>query len=303
MKTSGTRPTARRLTALACVAAATLAGCSASDHGSAPDRPAGQVRRAPGDAEGTLHLAEQLLIKRCMEKQGYKYWIEDREPDDSSHRFPYVMDDVRWATTHGYGNDLHRKRAAEVVRDPNQRYFRSQPADRRTVLLSAINGPRPSGLTARLPTGQLVTHSDQGCVADAERRLYQDLSSWFRATRVTSSLAGLRIGLVLQDKRYRAATGAWAHCMRGKGYSYGSPAEARTAATAPEREWPHGKEVRQATAEATCAQSTGLASTAKSLDAKYRSQLARRHPRETADRARLAREALPRAREVIARAG
>jgi len=299
---SGIGPIGRRPAVLVCAAALALTACSASG-GSATGRPAGHVRQASGTAEQTLRLAEQLLIKSCMEKRGYRYWAETEDGGNSSHRFPYVVDDLAWATAHGYGNDLHRERQKEIEHDPNQRYFRSLPADRRTGALSAVNGPRPRGLSVRLPTGQLVTHSDQGCTAEAERALYRDLPAWFRATRVTDSLAGLRVGLVLDDKRYRSATGPWSRCMRGKGYTYGSPAEARAAATAPGNEWPHGEEVRLATAEASCARSSGLAAVARTLDAEYRSRLARSRPRETADRARLAREALPRARAVIARAG
>ncbi|MEU6281298.1 hypothetical protein [Streptomyces sp. NPDC047028] len=298
-------PIGRRPAVLVCAAALALTACSAS-RGSATGRPAGHVRQASGTAEQTLRLAEQLLIKSCMEKHGYRYWVEQEDGEDggnSARRFPYVVDDLAWATAHGYGNDLRRERQKEVEHDPNQRYFRSLPADRRTGALSAVNGPRPRGLSARLPTGQLVTHSDQGCTAEAERALYRDLSSWFRATRVTDSLAGLRVGLVLDDRRYRSATGPWSRCMRGKGHTYGSPAEARAAATAPGNEWPHGKEVRLASAEASCARSSGLAAVARTLDAEYRSRLARSRPRETADRARLAREALPRARAVIARTG
>jgi hypothetical protein len=40
---------------------------------------------------------------------------------------------------------------------------------------------------------------------------------------------------------------------------------------------------------------------AKSLDSEYRDRLGRSHPRETADLARLKREALPRARAIVAR--
>lgn len=278
---------------------ATTAGCAAE--AATPVPSGGGSRRPSGNPEQTLHLAEQLLIKSCMEKRGYQYWIEPWRAADAAHRFPYVLDDAAWAKAHGYGSDVLRKREAQALRDPNQKYFRSTPADRRPALLSAINGPRPQGLSARLPTGLLVTHSDQGCVADAERELYKDLSAWFRVTRVRDSLGGMRVALVLGDKRYRAATKPWSTCMRGRGYAYRSPAEARAAVTQPGRTWPHSEEVRLASAEAACAESSGLSSVAKNLDAKYRTELRRRHPKETADLTRLKREALPRARAIVTR--
>ncbi|MFF4509276.1 hypothetical protein [Streptomyces sp. NPDC001401] len=282
--------------------ATTVTGCASGTSDSDSTAEAGPAAHgAAGGPERTLHLAEQLLIKECMEKQGHKYWIEPPKPDDVSVRFPYVVDDPAWAGVHGYGTDLRRKRETEVRGNPNQKYFRSASAATRAALVSDLNGAQPQGLSARLPNGMQVTHSDQGCQATAERKLYGDLEAWFRATRVTDTLAGMRVGLVTGDKRYKAAVKPWARCMRGHGYTYAGPAESRAAATQPGRPWPHAKEVRLASAEAACATSSGLSYVAKSLDTKYRAELRRRHSRETADLSRLRREALPRARAIVAR--
>ena len=288
----------------AAVLAATLTGCAdgtTSSPQAAPGTDTGTARHVSDDPEQTLHLAEQLLIKRCMEKRGYKYWVEKRPAADGATRFPYVVDDPAWAARHGYGTDLYRARQQEALRDPNQRYFHSMPADRAPALVSALNGPQPKGLSARLPNGIRVTHSDQGCEAEAERTLYKDLPAWFRATRVTDSLGGLRVNLVLTDKRYKAAVAPWARCMKAKGHPYRSPAEARAAATRPDRAWPHTKEVRLASAEADCARAGELPAVARSLDTEYRAELRRRYPGPTADLDRLKREALPRARAIVAR--
>ncbi|WP_371663822.1 hypothetical protein [Streptomyces sp. NBC_00280] len=280
--------------------ATTATGCVG---GAAADPGAADVgsRRAEGAPRETLQLAEQLLIKECMEKQGHKFWVEPPQPDNVSTRFPYVVDDPAWARAHGYGTDLRLAEDAEARRDPNQRYFRSMPAKTRSVLVSALNGAQPEGLSVRLPNGMQVTHSDQGCQATAQRQLYSDLQAWFRATRVTRSLGDMRIGLVSNDKRYQAALKPWARCMREQGYTYAGPALARAAATQSQTPWPRAKEVRLASAEARCATSSGLSSVAKSLDAEYRDELRRRYPRESADLARLKREALPRARAIVAR--
>ncbi|MFE3851937.1 hypothetical protein ACFXPN_12405 [Streptomyces griseorubiginosus] len=288
----------------AAVLAATLTGCAdgtTSSPQAAPGTDTGTARHVSDDPEQTLHLAEQLLIKRCMEKRGYKYWVEKRPAADGATRFPYVVDDPAWAARHGYGTDLYRARQQEALRDPNQRYFHSMPADRAPALVGALNGPQPKGLSARLPNGIRVTHSDQGCEAEAERTLYKDLPAWFRATRVTDSLGGLRVNLVLTDKRYKTAVAPWARCMKAKGHPYKSPAEARAAATRPDRAWPHTKEVRLASAEAGCARAGELPAVARSLDTEYRAELRRRYPGPTADLDRLKREALPRARAIVAR--
>ncbi|MFF3962163.1 hypothetical protein ACFYZI_11395 [Streptomyces griseorubiginosus] len=295
----------------AALLAATLTGCAAGTSspeaapgtgtGATPGSGAGTARRVSDDPAQTLHLAEQLLIKSCMERHGYEYWVEQRPAADGASRFPYVVDDPAWAARHGYGTDLYRARQEEARRDPNQRYFRSMPADRAPALVSALNGPQPTGLSARLPNGIRVTHSDRGCEAEAERTLYGDLPAWFRATRITDSLGGMRVGLVLNDKRYKAAVVPWARCMKAKGHPYPSPAEARAAATRPDKPWPHTKEVRLASAEADCAGAGELAAVAKSLDTEYRAELRRRYPGPTSDLDRLKREALPRARAIVTR--
>ncbi|MFE9764364.1 hypothetical protein ACFYPC_07500 [Streptomyces sp. NPDC005808] len=277
-------------TATGCAGTTTTSGATGSS-----------TPQAAGSTAETLRLAEQLLIKECMEKEGHKYWVEPPRADDVSIRFPYVVDDPAWARAHGYGTDLRRQREAEVQRDPNQQYFRSAPASTKAVLVSDLNGAQPQGLSVRLPNGMQVSHSDQGCEATAERQLYGDLEAWFRATRVTDSLAGIRLGLVTNDKRYKAAVEPWARCMRERNYTYADPARARAAATQPQAPWPRAKEVRLASAEAACAASSGLSSVAESLDSEYRDRLRRSHPRETADLARLKREALPRARVIVAR--
>lgn len=307
----------------AALLSATLAGCADGTSSAPAAAPggAGTGRQVSDDAEQTLYRAEQLLIKKCMERSGYEYWVEERPTADGTSLFPYVVDDPAWAARHGYGTDLYRAQQRKAQRDPNQRYFRSMPADRAPELVGALNGARPEGLSTRLPNGIQVTHSDQGCVAEAQRTLYKDLPAWFRATRVTTSLGGMSASMVLTDKRYLAAVKPWARCMKAKGYAYASPAEARAAATRPDKEWPHAEEVRLASAEASCARSRAaststadptadpsaasrsddLSTVVKSLDAEYRAELRRRYPGPSADLERLKREALPRARAIVAR--
>ncbi|MGC8917848.1 hypothetical protein [Streptomyces griseoaurantiacus] len=285
--------------------ATTATGCAGGTSAPDPAARAGgsAAHRAAGDPQRTLHLAEQLLVRTCMKKRGHEYWVEPPPPKDLAARFPLVVDDPAWARAHGYGTDLRPRREAEVRADPNQKYFRSASAANRSDLVRDLNGPEPRGLSARLPNGMRVTHSDRGCQAAAQRELYGDLKAWFRATRVTGALDGMRLGLVTADKRYRTALAPWARCMRGKGHPYADPAASRAAATRADRRWPHAKEVRLASAEAACAASSGLADVARALNTEYRVELGRRHPRETADLARLRREALPRARAIVAREG
>lgn len=238
--TSGNRVRGRLVlpataTATAVLAAATLAACAAPGPAAQDPSSARSTggRYEPRTEKQTLEFAEELLVRDCMRKRGYRYWVSMDTSESLSSAFPYVIDDARWARSHGYGTDLRRALEREALRDPNQQYLYSMPPDRRPALIAALNGPAPQGLEARLPTGIRVTHSDRGCTAEAERQLYKDLPAWFRATRVTNSLAGMRIGQVMDDKRYRAAAGSWARCMRDRNHPYKNPAETRAAATLP----------------------------------------------------------------------
>ncbi|WP_405590762.1 hypothetical protein [Streptomyces sp. NBC_01190] len=315
----GVRAVAAALGAAA--GAALLSGCAGPAGG--PTAPPHQ----PLDTRSltrtrTLDLAERLLERDCMQGRGFRFWVVPPAPDSAHREFPYAVDDIAWATAHGYGSDLLARARRDAAADPNQRYLLSLPPDRRTVLIAALNGPRPTGLTADLPGGVRVSHSDEGCTAEAERKLYGDLPAWFRATRVTAELTGERVAMVQRDPRFLSARARWAGCMKAAGLPYADPQQSRAAATEPERRPGTGateperspgtatgpgpaasraREIRVAVAEATCARSTGLSAVSASLDRSYGARLRRRYPRTYSDVARLSEAALPRARALIAR--
>ncbi|MFJ5173430.1 hypothetical protein ACIP68_06225 [Streptomyces griseoviridis] len=270
-------------------------GCARGNAGS------GQARHAfhlTGEAE-TLDVAEQLLERDCLEKQGFRLWVVPGSPPQRT--FPYGVDDIGWARKHGYGSRLRAGLEKAVSADPNQKYFDSLPPDRRAALLAAVNGPRPKGLRVRLPNGVEVSHSDQGCTAEAERYLYRDLPAWFWATRVTNNLDGVRVAMVVADERYREALAGWKRCMGDKGYAFATPAQSADRALDPARGLTREQEIRLAVTEAGCARSSGLSGVAASLDREYGAQVRKRYAKEVGDLARLTREAMPRARAVVAR--
>ncbi|MYX98421.1 hypothetical protein GT045_27360 [Streptomyces sp. SID486] len=249
-----------------------------------------------GTSRQVLDVAEQLLERDCMRRHGFRFWVV--APATARRDFPYVLDDIGWARTHGYGAEQRAalRRAAAI--DPNKHYLLSLPPDRRTAVVAALNGPRPDGLTADLPNGVRVTHSDTGCTAEAERRLYGDLPAWFRATRTTTVLTGERMAAVQQDQRYLDAREDWARCMKAAGQPYTDPRISRATA---ERGVSRAREIRLAVAEATCARSTGLSRVAAAVDRSYDTRLRQRYPGAYGDLARLTEAALPRARALIAR--
>ncbi|MFJ7149079.1 hypothetical protein ACIQVT_12895 [Streptomyces sp. NPDC100445] len=251
-------------------------------------------------SQQVLDVAEQVLERDCMRRLGFRFWVVPPAAPGARRDFPYAVDDIAWARAHGYGADRLAALRRAAVADPNQRYLLSLPPARRAALVAALNGPSPRGLTADLPNGVQVTHSDTGCTAEAERRLYGDLPAWFRATRITASLAGERVAAVQRDPRYRTARDRWARCMKAAGLPYADPQQSRAAAD-PERGASRTREIRLAVSEATCAQSTGLSRVAAALDRAYGARLRHRYPGAYGDLARLTAAALPRARALVAR--
>ncbi|MCA6091980.1 hypothetical protein LE181_07370 [Streptomyces sp. SCA3-4] len=275
-----------------------------------PGTGTGSPRTAPGPRHGStarverlLHDAEQLLLRTCMRRAGFDYHPVPGEPGAGERAFPYVLDDPDWASRHGYGRDLQQRQRERARRDPNGAYFRSLSAPRRARALVAANGPGPRGVSATLPTGGAVQRSDHGCVSDAQRRLYGDLKAWFQASTTVHSLDAMRRARVVADHRYARDLAAWAQCMRRAGHPYATPGEARAAALSGTDPLPRAQERALALAEVRCAERSGLAGTARELDARHDAALRRQYRSAIAEQVRLRTEALPRARAVVGDAG
>ncbi|MEU1372306.1 hypothetical protein ABZ442_01410 [Streptomyces triculaminicus] len=286
----------------AALAAYTAPEESAEPPPTPPLRTAQEPRELTSTEKDTLHSAEQILLRDCMREKGFEYRPVPREPVPDAREFLYVIEDTDWARRHGYGTDIERRMSELRTSDPNQRYFRSLPAEQRAKALAAANGRQPQGLTATGPDGVKLTRSPQGCRSEAERTLYRDLGAWFQARATRDALRQMRIRDVTSDAEYAPATRAWARCMRQAGHDYADPAALRRSLPPPERPLPRNQEIALATAEANCAHTSGLAETAKRLDRKHDAQLRGRYASDVNTASRLQLEALPRAREIV-RAG
>ncbi|MFD3518462.1 hypothetical protein [Streptomyces sp. NPDC058657] len=251
-----------------------------------------------------LARAEQVLISRCMAARGFRYEVTEAVPGSASgtRSFPYAITDVAWARTHGYGGKEERKVAKAIQADPNQRYLRGLSPSARTAAGTALMGASAEGLSVKVPNGMTITASTEGCIADAERNLYGDLSNWFRVKVITMNLRPVREERVRQDRRYAAAVRQWATCMRAAGRPYKNPDEARQEVVRYRERLPVAKadvaETALAVAEATCVTSTRLAGVIRALDHSYSRQIRARYRQELDERWRLENAALSRARRT-----
>lgn len=283
-------------TAVMCLA---VTACSGGRH-DAPPRPLTKVEQA------ALYDAEQLLIQECMEDKGFRIWPVPRDPVPDDRSFPYVIDDVKWATRHGYGSDIQQALTQARTDDLNQVYLRGLLPARRAAALTALNGPRPYHLLATVPSGGTMRRSAQGCTARSQAELYGDLAAWFRADAITGALDGVTVSQVIAAPAYKDAVTRWSSCMRGLGFHYASPAQTRPKFLADIQQnaaRPVALEVRTAVAEANCAHSSGLSATVKRLDHDAFDRLKRRYRTAVNTHLHMEHAALPKAKSIMRAAG
>lgn len=172
----------------------------------------------------SVEQAEGRLIQRCMERQGFEYWVARPLSAEERRGSGYVLDDVAWAREHGYGGRIHRKSMERKKNDPNIAYSDGlSRADLRRYGL-ALEGDRSRAvLTAELPAGGSIQMPAQGCRAEAQRTLYGDLGTWFRVGKIAMNLTPLYVPKLTGDKRFTAAVEAWSACMREAGSPYPDP--------------------------------------------------------------------------------
>lgn len=292
-------------------ALAALAACGApQDDRASRDRKAGAgLERLTDAQEAKLEWAEQVLVQRCMERQGLKYWPGRPTSPDELKNTTLFLDDVRWAHRHGYGGAMDRKAKQERKKDPNSAYLDGLSEREQARWDEAFFG-RGSNRTVsvRLPTGGRIGTTLDGCAANARDTLYGDLTQWFRASKIAENLAPLYAGDLREDQRFKDAVHKWSRCMRGKGHDYATPEKIRgrlpelNERLAPGRA--HAAEVRLAVAEARCARSSELGRTVRRLEQEHRDKaIGTRYRAEVDTYLRLQHRALTTAGTVTARRG
>ncbi|MET7378424.1 hypothetical protein ABZT08_06295 [Streptomyces sp. NPDC005526] len=298
-----------RTTAAAAAAVLTFAGavgCGAADGGGHVRAARGQqgpVREPTASEEALLDRAEKVLIKTCMAKAGFRFWVAGVPDPEEREGQGYVIDDVAWARRHGLGGQFERDAAKARRGGPNATYVRTLSVKRRTDYNTALAGsPEQGTLSVRLPGGGTVGTPRHSCRTAAEDELYGDFPKWFRVSTISANLTPLYVPDLLADRRFVKAVRAWSACMRGRGLRYADPAGVRrelpalTAGLSDARA--HAVEVPLAVAEATCARASSLADTARGLEREYRARRTARYDADVTACRRMQLAALARARQI-----
>lgn len=293
------------------LALASAVGCTqgnAAEQDTATRQSVAAQGRELTDSERILvDQARELLVKDCMEAEGFRYWpgpvagIEDRQGSG------YVLDDVGWARKHGYGTRLQKKVEAALQSDPDHAYANALPEAERVRYSKTLDGNPVDGmLTAELPTGGSIQTPRHSCQTEAKEELYGDFPAWFRAEKAVTNLAGLYVPDLKKDERFTTALKAWSACMRERGHDYPDPARIR-------EQLPHltkglsdteahAAEVNLAVDEAECAtKETSLVRTARALEREYRGRL-REYRDDIANHQHMQLRALERAKNLYTKA-
>lgn len=305
----------RRMFSSACASVVLVAAAATGCTAAATADPAGSGRshraaerggqgRELTDAEHILvQRAEQMLVKKCMEKAGFKYWVGPLPAVDDLKGNGYVLTDVDWAKRHGYGSRLQEKIQDAQRNDPNHAYANALAQKERARYDETLEGGPWSGmLTTELPGGGTIQTPRDSCQVDAKDQLYGDFETWFRVEKTATNLTPLYVSALLKDKRFVSALKEWSACMREAGHDYADPSEIR--AQLPEltsglsSEKAYATEVELSVAEATCAVKTPLANTAHELENEYREKELQQYGNEVAAYERMSLAALARAEDI-----
>ncbi|WP_215457085.1 hypothetical protein [Streptomyces sp. ATCC 21386] len=265
-------------------------------------RPARQLTEAE---QLRISDAQQRLIGGCMRRQGFEFWEAERLSLAKSRTLGYVLDDVDWARTYGYGSRLQVEEAVARAANPNLAYRKRLPEERRTAYDLALDGGIDAPvISVEIPGGGgTVRKRLGGCVAESEKKLYGDPREWFRAEKVSGHLRSLYVPKVLADRRFSAALDVWSRCMKRAGHDYEDPGASRRAAIArSDRVTEPGvfeAEKKLAVADATCARDADLRSIGEERESHYLDQLRDRYGEELDTYTRLQHRALDLARKIV----
>ncbi|MGW7080025.1 hypothetical protein [Streptomyces sp. NPDC054866] len=280
------------------IAICAMAGCatSTSEQSSATDLT---------DAERIrVRQAEELLVKKCMEGKGFKYWVARIPTVEERKGQSYALDDIAWAKRYGYGGELEKKAEKARRNDPNLAYLDKLSTAERARYDRTLDGDDTGRmLSAELPTGGTVRTPAHSCRAVAGERLYGNYETWYRVQKTTDNLTPLYVPDLLREERFVTALKSWSACMRKAGHPYADPpavrAELEELVDGQSDAKAHAIEVELAVAESTCAKRTALADTARTLEREYRTKkLPRRHSEAIATRRTMEAGALARAEDI-----
>ncbi|MDG9720672.1 hypothetical protein [Streptomyces sp. DH24] len=288
-----------------------VAGCGSMGEGEGAQR---ETTASDRSDTALLRRAQEQLIADCMRGHGFWYATAPERtrsaaspsprPSAEQRRFPYGIDDIAWARTHGFGDNNARDHEALRTANPNVRYVSTLPSQRRQQYQQALGGSGRDGIvTVELSSGHRIMGNRDGCMSQAQQELYGDFDTWFKADTMVNNLASESGPRILADPAYRKALSAWSACMTRAGHPAGSPGALREGFVARAKRLSDADrdalERDLAVTEARCVDRTGLVSAARRLEKHYAHEQRRIRREEIDTRQRMRQSALPRAERIL----
>ncbi|GIH22724.1 hypothetical protein Aph01nite_10340 [Acrocarpospora phusangensis] len=244
---------------------------------------------------GVLDQAEEELVRRCMAAQGFRYVKAPADQGPATIENAYGIS-IGEARRHGYRTP--RTSAAEPEEKPEV------PA----WWLALSGRPEAPLITVEVPEIGTVQATSEGCRAQARSTLYGDPPERWLFYMFFSDNFKHRVRVrAATDPRLAVLNQRWSSCMSGRGYpELRDPAQARAlAADYYEQDDRNArrKEIALATADATCEQTLTYAPRRRALEDRYFTAGMRIYEAEAAAVRETGRQALRRARHILAATG
>ncbi|MEJ3748575.1 hypothetical protein WEI85_35505 [Actinomycetes bacterium KLBMP 9797] len=276
-----------RAAALATLAAAALAGCSADDP-SPPADPGDRLVVTPPSVSAIPRLdtvrgltlptdayrpsaeelslvaaAEHKLVAECMSRYGFT-WPAPPAERAETHQVDRLYGVADLATAQRYG--YHLPPSGNSRDKPAGRSGGGQPLSRAELL--ALDGP-DGGDGARSHQGKEVPEG--GCAGAARQQVTGASGDTIDPTRVADAITVEMWQKSKSDPRVVAVVAAWSACMTQAGYDYPSPlqvSDARWSVTGAIT----AVEIRTAVADVRCKQRTNLIGVWFTIESGYERQ-------------------------------
>jgi hypothetical protein len=232
-----------------------------------------------------LHGLEERAVAECMRRRGQRY-----EPVRAriSQENPYGLLSKIDAAADGYG--LTSTALARPVVDPNEGWVARLPKRERTMWHSALLGSGHHYATARASGTVSLRIALDGCVHLSRVALYGD--GWEQTQLTVEGLTTRVVMIVMASDTFTAAQTRWATCMQARGHDVDTIQQARGRVQAAVSRAGVGRaalrkvgrrELRLASLDAECQQTSRLAEAARTAQHRAESALPDRSRRVVAD--------------------
>jgi len=216
----------QRLATLAVVAVIiALTSCSSSQQSTVSPAQADQLLGLDlTPAQNTaLETANQEIVRKCMSQQGFTYYVESQDSDQTEYEatgtgLPLVSDLTK-LRKYGYG--IYQATLSSGPQSTpgakNLAYENGLTPARKAAYQNAFEGNGNQQINITLPDGHQTAFSVGGCRSQADASEYGDLKTFLTIRSYAEDLQAKINDSSAWQKSWTIAEGKWAQCMKQHG--------------------------------------------------------------------------------------